>query len=412
MISRDRLLSSASQVVGLVCMTWLLLSYAGCLHAAEPIKIGAVFCVTGWAGNAGTGNLEALQVQVEKTNQEGGVLGRPIELYVEDDQSNPTNAAIAATKLIRDKGVCVVMGSTITNMCMPMLPLFEKEHVPNLSGGAGHDITEPLKKWVFRAAPLSDEHLSPIMLKFAVEGLKARNIALLHSTDASGMMGAKGVKQNAPGFNVKVIIEEQFEPTDTNVMAQLTRIKAARPDAILIYTSTAPAAVVEKNYRQLGMENIPVVGSHGFPTPEFIKLVGGSAPNWTVMAIKSVYADKLPPDDPYRKNFYDPFITLLRKKYGPNKPYNSFQGNGVTSYQILLAALNKAKTDDRTALRDAIESISIDTINGRFTYSSTNHDGADPNAYGPVIIKDGAYWPWEYRDSKEIPSNPNAMAFP
>ena len=57
-----------------------------------------------------------MEVMTEKANREGGVLGRPIELYVEDDQSNPTNAAVAATKLTRDKGVCLVVGSAFTNM--------------------------------------------------------------------------------------------------------------------------------------------------------------------------------------------------------------------------------------------------------------------------------------------------------
>ncbi len=416
MIATDRRLSGAARVIGLVRMAGLFLILCATvispLHAAQPIKIGVVLSLTGWGGGAGTPILEAMQVMTEKANREGGVLGRPIELYVEDDQSNPTNAAVAATKLTRDKGVCLVLGSAFTNMSMPMLPIFEKEHVLNLTFSAGRDITIPLKKWVFRAGALTDEQLSPALLKFVVEKLGARNIALLHSTDASGLMGAKGIKEGAPQYGVKVIIEEQFEPNDTSMIAQLTRVKASRPDAIVLYTSTNPAVVVAKNYQQLGMDSIPVVGSHGFPTPDFIRLAGDSAKTWIMMGPKVAIADKLPPDDAYRKTYYDPFMVLLRKKYGPTKEFKSFHGHGATAIAMVLAILNKAKTDDRAALRDAVETLSIDTMSGRFTYSPTNHDGADTSFYGPLIIKHGLFWPWEYRDSEEIPANPNATAFP
>ena len=416
MIGTDRRLSGAARVVKLVCMAGLFLLLCAAvispLHAAQPIKIGVVLSLTGWGGSAGTPILEAMEVMTEKTNREGGVLGRPIELYVEDDQSNPTNASVAATKLIRDKGVCVVVGSLFTNMSMPMLPIVEKEHVLNLPFSAGRDITIPLKKWVFRAGALTDEQLSPVLLKFVVEKLGARNIALLHSTDASGMMGAKGIKEDASQFGVKVIIEEQFEPNDTNMIAQLTRVKASRPDAIVLYTSPNPAAVIAKNYQQLGMDHIPLVGSHTVPTQDFIRLAGDSAKTWTMMGPKTVIAEKLPPDDAYRKTYYDPFMILLTKKYGPTKEFKSFHGHGATAIAMVSAILNKAGTDDRAALRDAMETLSIDTMNGRFTYSPTNHDGTDSSFYGPLIIKEGHLWPWKYRDSEEIPANPHAMAFP
>ena len=134
---------------------------------------------------------------------------------------------------------------------------------------------------------------------------------------------------------MKVIIEEQFEPNDTSMIAQLTRVKASRPDAIVLYTSTNPAVVVAKNYQQLGMDSIPVVGNHGFPTPDFIRLAGDSAKTWIMMGPKVAIADKLPPDDAYRKTYYDPFMVLLRKKYGPTKEFKSFHGHGATAIAMV-----------------------------------------------------------------------------
>jgi len=190
---RITILIKAVVVIGLA-LSFLFFPGRMSLHAAEPIKIGAVLCVTGWAGALGTPEMEVVRLYEEKLNREGGILGRPIEVYLEDDQSNPTNAAIAATKLIRDKKVCVVIGSSVTNNCMSMIPIFEREQVLNVALGAGHEITDPLKKWVFRV-PLTDIRLTPIMLKCAAQDLGARKIALLHSTDAAGMMGPEALKR-------------------------------------------------------------------------------------------------------------------------------------------------------------------------------------------------------------------------
>ena len=131
---------SLMMVLGFIGLAFsVLLSVQGKhLQAAEPIKIGVVLASTGWAGMMGSLEKDAITVVEDEVNRQGGVLGRPIEVFYEDDQSSPTTAAIAATKLIRDKKVCAVIGSTLTVLCMPIVPICEREQVPNVSLGAGH----------------------------------------------------------------------------------------------------------------------------------------------------------------------------------------------------------------------------------------------------------------------------------
>ncbi len=93
-----------------VLFVLLFINHSEWAGAAEPIRIGVVFSITGWAGFIGTPERDSLVTVIEDVNRKGGVLGRPIELFVEDDQSNPTNAALAAAKLIRDKLVSAVIG--------------------------------------------------------------------------------------------------------------------------------------------------------------------------------------------------------------------------------------------------------------------------------------------------------------
>ena len=365
------------------------------LQAAETIKIGAVLAVTGWAGSMGSYQKEGLTIAAEDVNNKGGVLGRKIELFIEDDQSNPTNAAVAATKLIRDKKVSLVIGSTITVMCMPMIPIFEQEQVPNISLGAGHEITVPLKKWVYRV-PLTDYRLSPEMLKFTSKTLGGKKIALLSSTDATGMMGAKGVLDNAEKYGITLVANEKFDPKDTSMVPQLTKIKAANPEYIILYTSAGPASVVAKNWQQLGMETV-VIGSHGVPTGDFVRIAGKIVDNgrWVLFGSKDNYAEQLPPGDPYRKETYEPFMKALKEKYGKTE-YQAPYGTGNTAMYLAAHALKIAGTDDRAALRDALEKVHFPNgLIGEYRYSPTDHDGLAGEAYGPIILKDSKWWAYK-----------------
>lgn len=125
-----------------LCLTGLaflfLLSFSGnAICATQPIKIGVVLPVTGWGAALGQPTKEAIAIVADETNHRGGVLGRTLELYVEDDQSSPTNAAVAVTKLVRDTKVSMVIGSALTVLCMPMLPFSSVNKSPMcLSGQA------------------------------------------------------------------------------------------------------------------------------------------------------------------------------------------------------------------------------------------------------------------------------------
>jgi branched-chain amino acid transport system substrate-binding protein len=284
-----------------------LLGTATYVHAADAIRIGVLVCKTGWAGFIGTPQAEAIEAVVDRVNREGGVLGRRIELYIEDDQSNPTNSAIAATKLIRDKNVSAIIGGTLTVNCMPILPIVEREKVPNASMGAGHEITYPIKKWVFRV-PTTDFRVAPVMLTYAKEKLGAKNIALLHSTDSSALMAVQGFQEYAPKLGMSIVAKEAFENQDTNMISQLMRLKAAKVDAIMLYTAGAPAILVAKNYQQLGLKE-PVVASHGVVSLEFLKAAPEYIdPTWTIFSPRGAVAAKLSADDPYRKSIYEPFL--------------------------------------------------------------------------------------------------------
>jgi branched-chain amino acid transport system substrate-binding protein len=327
---------------------------------------------------------------VEKINRQGGVLGRPLEVYYEDDQSNPTTSVIATTKLVRDLKVCAVLGTAFTSGATSMIPIAEGEGVPLLPTCPA---TVPLNKWVFFVL-IDDTLHGPGMLKFMAEDLKAKKIAVLTAPEVGFLAGIKAIEDNLDKYGAKIIIKEQYEFTDTSMIPQLTKIKAAKPDVILNYSIGTSASVAAKNYKQLGMK-VPVVNSWGVASKEHAKLAGEVVVGkpWIVFGLKCLFADKLPPDDPYRQNLYEPHKKGLMDKFG--KEFQTYGANAHDAIHIVVEALKIAGTDDRAALRDAMEKVRYHGLIRDFAYSPTDHDGYSGEAEEPLIIKDGEFWPYK-----------------
>ena len=385
---RMNVLMKTTSLIGLVVSLFLLAEVRP-LVAAEPIKIGAVFTITGWVGFLGLPQKEAVEVEVDKINRAGGVLGRPLEVYYEDDQSNPTTSVIATTKLVRDLKVCAVLGTAFTSGATSMIPIAEREGVPLLPTCPA---TVPFNKWVFFVL-IDDTLHGPGMLKFMVEDLKAKKIAVLTAPEVGFLAGIKAIEDNLDKYGAKIIIKEQYEFTDTSVIPQLTKIKAAKPDVILNYSIGTSASVAAKNYKQLGIK-VPVVNSWGVASKEFAKLAGEVVADkpWIVFGLKCLFADKLPPDDPYRKNLYEPHKKALMEKFG--KEFQTYGANAHDALHIVVEALKIAGTDDRAALRDAIEKVKYQGLVGDFSVTPTNHYGMPVEAVIPQVIKNGEYYPY------------------
>ena len=177
--------------------------------AAEPIKIGTIFSITGWAGFIGTPQKEVFAAMIDDINSKGGIGGRLIEFFYEDDKSVPTNAVISATKLIKDRKVVAIVGSSTSDSALAMVPTCEQEQVPFINSGPARI---PFKKWIFSVGP-GDVRCATHLIDYAVKDLGAKRIALFHGSDAYGMLGAKTITSEIGKYpGVSIIIQESLEP--------------------------------------------------------------------------------------------------------------------------------------------------------------------------------------------------------
>jgi branched-chain amino acid transport system substrate-binding protein len=371
----------------------LVVSTSSPVKAAEPIKIGTIFSITGPYGFIGTPQKEVFTAMIEDLNAKGGINGRPVEFFYEDDKSVPTNAVIAATKLIKDKGVVAIVGTSMSDAALAIVPVCENEKVPFINSGPAKI---PFKKYIFSCGP-GDVKGASHLLEYAVKDLKAKKIAVFHDAAAYGKLGIETIRAEIPKYpGVSLAIVESTEPGDTNVVPQLTKIKSANVDLILLYMTGSPAVIVAKNYKQLGMTT-PLITGNAVTMPDFLKAAGQLAEElkWMFMSQPMMIVDHMSPNDPYRKDVYDPFKKLMQAKYGPSKEVTLFHGSCYDAIAGITAAMKIAKGIDRESIRDALEKVDVPGFLGHFAPTAKDHQAAPMDPMRPMTLKNGAFVPMQ-----------------
>ncbi|MGD0662804.1 MAG: ABC transporter substrate-binding protein [Syntrophorhabdales bacterium] len=379
----------------LLCLSigLVFLNISKAVQAAEPIKIGTIMSITGPFGFIGTPQKEAFTAMIDDLNAKGGVLGRPIELFSEDDQSIPTNAVIAATKLIKDKKVIAICGTSMSDAALAIVPTCEQEKIPFINSGPAKI---PFKKWIFSTGP-GDVRGASHLLEYAVKGMGAKKLAMLYSADAMGTLGHKVMNDEIGKYpGASFIIQETMEPADTSVVPQLTKIKAAGPDVLILQLTGGMASVIAKNYKQVGMTT-QVLGCGSITDPNFYKNGAKFAEegNWIFLSQPLMIVSKMAPNDPYRKNVWEPAEKLLREKYGPAKEVTMFHGSTFDAFRAMTEALRIAGKAEPAAVRDALEKVRIEGFLGKFACTATDHQAAPVDFMRPMTLKNGEYVPYE-----------------
>jgi branched-chain amino acid transport system substrate-binding protein len=393
MTQRWRILSRGICLLALILFLFSTVSLSR-VWAAEPIKIGVILSITGWGGFLGAPMKDAVIAITEDVNRKGGLLGRQVELLIEDDKSNPSTAVIATTKLIRDKKVAAIVGPTIVDSGMAMIPTCEQEQTPFV-------VTGPLpnlgKKWVFIIGP-GDIRGAARLLELVVNELGMKRIALLHDSTNYGKVGAQIYNKEITRYpNASLIIQERYDNSDTSMVPQLSKIKALNPDIMILHGTGGLAAVIAKNYKQLGMK-IPVITSHATAVPDFVKLAGPIAEEsgWIMFGLKSNIVDTLPADDPYRKNLYEPFKKLMKDKFGDSVKLNLFHATAYDGLVAAMEAIKAAGTDDRAEIRNALEKIKLELFLGPYECTPEDHQGSKRDYHTvPMLIKNGNFVPFK-----------------
>jgi branched-chain amino acid transport system substrate-binding protein len=262
------------------CITLSCCAIPGAL-AAEAIKIGLVTALSGQSALAGEAITRGLAVAIDEINAKGGLLdGRKIELVRRDDEGNPTKGVTAARELIYKEKVAVLFGGLDTPVSVAIVRMANQEKVPFMGPwAAGTPITRngASPNFAFRVSAV-DELVDKGMLAYAQKTFKASKPGMILINNAWGESNEKGLSAALAAKGVQAAGIEKFEANDVDVVPQLTRLKLAGADVLLLVGNVGPSAQVVKSLDRMGWK-VPVVSHWGPAGGRFSELAGPSAKN-------------------------------------------------------------------------------------------------------------------------------------
>ena len=363
----------------------VLLAVVPVVAAADTYKIGGVFSVTGRASFLGDPEKRSMELMVDEINNAGGIDGKMLEAVIYDTEGDPTKAVMSVNKLINKDRVIAIVGPSTTPTTLAIMPLAVRAQVPLISCAAGNKITEPAQPYVFKTAQSDILAVASIYGHMKAEGIQ--KIGILTVSNAFGESGREQLEAQAGDFGITVARAEKFGAKDTDMTAQLTKIRADDPEAVVCWGTNPGPAVVAKNADQLGLE-VPLYQSHGVASPKFIDLAGDSANGILLPTGKILVADLLSDDDP-QKAVLTEYIQKYSERY--EMSVSGFGGYAYDAMKILAQAL-PGTDGDKAKLRDNIEKINgLVGVSGVFTFSPEDHNGLGSDAFVMVRIEDGKW---------------------
>ncbi len=344
-------------------------------------KVGAIFAVTGPAAWLGTPERNTAKMIEEEVNKAGGINGHPLEIIIEDTVGDPTKAVTAIKKLITKDQVLAIVGPSRSGTTMAVIPIVEEAKVPLVSCAAAEAIVVPVKSWVFKT-PQKDSHAA-IRIYEHMKEHDISKIALITGTTGFGDQGRKQLKKLAPELEIEIVADETYGPNDTDMTAQLTKIKASEAQAVVNWSIVPGQVIVAKNMRQLGMK-IPLFQSHGFGNIKFAQTAGEAGEGIIFPCGRLLAVDTLADDHPQKE-----VLAKYKKEYEAKyeEDVSTFGGHAWDALQLVIAALREVGPD-REKIRNYIENTkNFVGTGGIFNFSPEDHNGLNKDAFEMLTVK-------------------------
>jgi branched-chain amino acid transport system substrate-binding protein len=309
----------------------------------DTIKIGEFASLTGKEAAFGRSSHRGTVLAVEEINAAGGVLGRRLELVTEDNQSKPGESATAVKKLIARDKVVAVLGEVSSFRSLEAAAVCQAQKIPMIVPSATNPRITETGDYIFRVC-YTDSFQGTALAKFALNTLKARRVAILISVSNAFSVGlTRYFKERFLPDGGEVAAEQKYNEGDRDFRAQLTAIKAARPDAIFASGYYTEAALICIQARQLGL-NVPVFGGDGWASPALIELGG--------KAVEGAYYSNNYATDAPAPEVQD-FVRHYRARWDGEMP-DGMTAFGHDSVLVLADAIRRAGGTEPDKIRAAL----------------------------------------------------------
>ena len=345
--------------------------------AAATIKIGEVDPLTGGVSQFGIGCHQGFVLAFEQVDAEGGILGQKVELVTEDDQSKPGQSATAVRKLITQDKVIAILGDATSSATLEAAPIAQSDKIPMLTPTATNPRITQVGDFIFRVCFL-DEFQGRVLARFAREKLKAQKIFTLTDVKQDYSVDLlKFFKEEFTKLGGTIVGEQSYSTGDTDFRAQLTPIRAVKPDAVYVPGYYQEVALIVRQGRQIGL-TMPFIGCDGWANQALLA-IGGKAIDGCF------FTNHFSPDDqsPLVKSFVDKY----QERYGVLP--DTFSALGYDAARLLSAAIQRAGSSDSQAVRDALaKTAGFQGVTGQISLD-VNRNASKPGLI--VTVKEGKF---------------------
>jgi branched-chain amino acid transport system substrate-binding protein len=347
----------------------ILLGVGGAAQAVDPIRVGLVDETTGPAAEAGVLTLHGVRLAMEEINAAGGILGRPVELIVEDNQSTNPGTVLAYSKLV-DQKVVAVVGPLRSTQVQAASPTIAKAKLPAIIGGSDPSLTRVNNPWIFRVRP-NDFYSSRVVAEHGVKTLGKKKWAIIHSTDTFGANGKNALVDALKAHGVEPVLIQGYTNNQQDFTAVVLAVKKSGADIIGSYMTNSPdVGIFAKQLKQLGVE-ADWIGSTSLATETALKLAGDAL--WGTYVV----TDFFPEANPESKAFSAKF----KAKHGFNP--DLYSAWSYAALHLLKHAIATAGSTDSEAVRKALLGTKgLKGIEGTYNFDA-NGDGL----HGYTIVR-------------------------
>jgi branched-chain amino acid transport system substrate-binding protein len=369
--------------VALAAMVLWMAVGAGSVQAAGEIVIGNASSLTGTAAQYGISTYEGLEVAMDEINAAGGVLGKKIVILKGDDSGDPRQAVNVVQKFITRDKVLVIIGPELTGTTRVAAPISNQGQMVQFTASAtGAGLTDNLP-YVFRNA-LPEAYAIPFVVEAAKKKFKTNSVVIITSYNLDYSVDLTKIYEKAlAGAGIKVQDKISYAEGDIDFSAQVSKLKALKPEAVVMTGYYQESAQLMIEMRKQGI-NCPILGSNGFNDPKILDLAGKAMEG-------AVWASGFFPDNPDPK--VRKFVARVQEKY--KKKPNQFHAQAYDAMYIIAEAIKKAGVTEstpanRTKIRDALSSITnFPGVSGVHSFKPGKGD-AEKSVF-ILTLRDGKY---------------------
>lgn len=356
--------------------------------AEKEVQIAFLNPLSGNNVDAGQQDLNAANLAIEDINKAGGIKalgGAMIKLVIVDTTSDPKNASSTAERVFSTQKVAGAVGTGISGLTLPILPVAEKSRIPIITNSVNDQITSLKYKYTFQVTPKGSQFGST-QVQFLKElnekyGLGIKDVAVVYENSGYGVSTASSIKEIAASAGLNLVLFEAYPHGFTDASSLVTKIKASGAKALFPVAYTTDAKLIINTMKQMDVNPVIIGGGAGFLWPVFAKEMGPAVNgfvsvaswNWDSKSISSV-----PELASITARYEEKFGTFMTEHAGPT----------YVAVRMLAEAMEIAKSADPVKVREALSTFDNDKIGGFMQPGRVKIDGTGWNgAVHPVMIQ-------------------------